>query len=291
MPDVSLKLDDLASLPTDNSNSSRQQRRLVSTISSGTQKVSGTSSRQCCLHFLLSPRSFHATAFGDAHYLSEIAFRRNKLLPPHHDVRAHIEPTDSDISIKASLAFRSIGYRAEPLADFKSLGVPFDIESGSVANDGAGRVLRSKTYDENNEDLKNLNIDPQTKIKSAVRIAASNVVSTSSTTFPALYVAGWLKTGPTGVIATTMYDSFAVGDAITADWELHKRRQENITRTGAKNDPASVKRLLHEKGIRAVSWRDWKVIDAAERERGKVLGKPRDKFLSKNDMLHLLDCK
>jgi adrenodoxin-NADP+ reductase len=50
-----------------------------------------------------------------------------------------------------------------------------------------------------------------------------------------------------------------------------------------------VKEEVMSKGVRPLSWRDWKVIDHAERERGKAKGKEREKFASVAEMLKVLD--
>jgi len=45
---------------------------------------------------------------------------------------------------------------------------------------------------------------------------------------------------------------------------------------------------LKDKGVRVVSFSDWKKIDAAEMERGKPIGKPREKFVKVEEMLAVL---
>jgi ferredoxin--NADP+ reductase len=46
--------------------------------------------------------------------------------------------------------------------------------------------------------------------------------------------------------------------------------------------------LLGQKKVRVVTFNDWEKIDAAEIERGKKAGKPREKFTSVEEMLSVL---
>ncbi len=50
-----------------------------------------------------------------------------------------------------------------------------------------------------------------------------------------------------------------------------------------------VKEEAEKRGLRRVSWQDWKKIDAEERKRGTVKGKEREKFTKLDDMLAVLD--
>ena len=92
-------------------------------------------------------------------------------------------------------------------------------------------------------------------------------------TLPGLYCAGWVKRGPAGVIANTMEDSFATAEAIAQDW--HEKRPF----LGGEGDVTQ--------GLRSTSWEDWLRIDAAERARGKRVGKEREKFTSVQEMLNV----
>ena len=49
-----------------------------------------------------------------------------------------------------------------------------------------------------------------------------------------------------------------------------------------------MKREVETKSLRRTNWADWKAIDAVEIERGKQLGKPREKITDVGDMLKLL---
>ncbi|MEE8262529.1 MAG: hypothetical protein V3R83_08720 [Gammaproteobacteria bacterium] len=98
---------------------------------------------------------------------------------------------------------------------------------------------------------------------------------------PALYATGWIKRGPTGIIGTNRADSVATVKALLED--LGKLSDD--TKPGADG----LYPLLAERGIRVISFANWREIDAAEVERGKPKGKPREKFTTVKDMLEVLN--
>jgi ferredoxin--NADP+ reductase len=96
---------------------------------------------------------------------------------------------------------------------------------------------------------------------------------------PNLYLSGWIKRGPSGVIGTNKSDAAAT---------VQKMIEDIAGRTDEPNPAKSreaVDALLRERDVRVVTFADWKRIDQLERERGKKLGKVRDKFTRVADML------
>ncbi|MCZ6688275.1 MAG: FAD-dependent oxidoreductase [Planctomycetota bacterium] len=97
---------------------------------------------------------------------------------------------------------------------------------------------------------------------------------------PGFYAVGWIKRGPSGVIGTNKPDSHATVQSLLADVpELEPCPDP---------DPEAVRNILTRKGIHIVSFPDWRKIDAAEVENGKRLGKPREKFVTVEEMLAVL---
>ncbi len=94
---------------------------------------------------------------------------------------------------------------------------------------------------------------------------------------PGLYVAGWIKRGPSGIIGTNKPDSFETVKHLLADAPslppCEKPSREELLA------------LLGERGVRVVTYDDWRRIDAAEVLRGSPLGKPREKFANIMEML------
>jgi ferredoxin--NADP+ reductase len=89
---------------------------------------------------------------------------------------------------------------------------------------------------------------------------------------PREYVVGWAKRGATGVIGTNKPDAAATVRLMLED-------VPHITPAADEDaDPDAIVHLLEARGIRYVSWQDWKLIDAAEVEAGRRQGRPRVKF-------------
>ena len=106
-------------------------------------------------------------------------------------------------------------------------------------------------------------------------------VAIGSSVVAGLYVCGWSKRGPSGTIGTNRGCGMATAEAILAD--LPARAGQ---RTG---DPGALLARLNTRVARVVSFGDWATIDAAEKRRGALCGKPREKFVSVPDMLAAAD--
>ncbi|KAH8263935.1 hypothetical protein KR038_007517 [Drosophila bunnanda] len=143
--------------------------------------------------------------------------------------------TDSTERLPSDLILRSIGYKSSCVDS----GINFDTRRGRVHNT-EGRAL--KDVDK---------IDP------------------------GLYVAGWLGTGPTGVILTTMSGAFAVAKSICDDIAT------NVL------DTTSAKPGYDADDKRVVTWDGWRRIDEFESNAGKAKGKPREKIVSIEEMLRV----
>lgn len=92
---------------------------------------------------------------------------------------------------------------------------------------------------------------------------------------PGIYASGWVATGPTGVILTTMNNAFSVADTICKDLD-----------SGALKC-YSGKRGLDIKNYRVVSWQGWEKINTFEIEQGKKINKPREKIVNIEQMLKI----
>ena len=98
---------------------------------------------------------------------------------------------------------------------------------------------------------------------------------------PGLYVAGWIKRGPSGVIGTNKPDSHETVHAMLEDVPV-------ITPCQVASSDA-VLEFLQQRGVRVVTFEDWRRIDQAEIDRGKAKNKPREKFTRVEEMLAVLD--
>jgi NADPH-dependent glutamate synthase beta subunit-like oxidoreductase len=95
-----------------------------------------------------------------------------------------------------------------------------------------------------------------------------------------LYVAGWIKRGPSGVISTNRPDGVTVAGYIHNDFEGENKE--------SKPGRDALQSMLQDRNVRAVSFDDWKKIEAAEFVNAEE-GRPRKKFVSVEAMLDVLD--
>ncbi|MFE3959876.1 FAD-dependent oxidoreductase [Nocardia sp. NPDC059091] len=119
--------------------------------------------------------------------------------------------------------------------------VPFDESAGVIPND-KGRVL-----------------------------AAGNPVA-------GVYVSGWIKRGPRGVIGSNRMDSQETVDQLIEDFTQGKLAAPQAGR-------AALEALLSERQPDQIGRDGWKAIDAAEKTAGKSAGRPRVKFTSVENLL------
>lgn len=104
-----------------------------------------------------------------------------------------------------------------------------------------------------------------------------------------MYVAGWAKRGPTGVIASTMEDAFGTADSLIHDIEAGMKMLNFEDGGSTGSGWEGLRREAEGRGVRATSWRDWLWIDHLEKEEGKKLGKEREKMTSVEEMLRCLE--
>ena len=92
-----------------------------------------------------------------------------------------------------------------------------------------------------------------------------------------LYSAGWVATGPMGVILSTMTNAFQVA----------KLMMNEINVDTNKSGDYELKNILAKKNVNVVDYKGWEKIDKEECERGKKLNKPREKIVNINEMLQI----
>ncbi len=97
-----------------------------------------------------------------------------------------------------------------------------------------------------------------------------------------LYVSGWIKRGPTGIIGTNRADSVATVKSLLDDLEMLDTGSE-------KSGADGVCKLLQSRSVRYVNFEEWKKIDQSEIDRGRPKNKPREKYTYIAEMLELLD--
>eukprot|EP01087_Luapelamoeba_hula_P009267 TRINITY_DN2383_c0_g3_i1.p3 TRINITY_DN2383_c0_g3~~TRINITY_DN2383_c0_g3_i1.p3 ORF type:complete len:116 (-),score=31.97 TRINITY_DN2383_c0_g3_i1:33-380(-) len=111
------------------------------------------------------------------------------------------------------------------------------------------------------------------------------MLGNSAEIIPGLYVSGWVKRGPSGVIGTNRTDAEETVDSLYKDITAGKLASTDAT-TATTNNP--VRELLESRGVQVVDFDGWKRIDQQEMARGKPRGKQeRDKFTVIAEMLRI----
>lgn len=152
--------------------------------------------------------------------------------------RSSITATERRTTLPCQLFIRSVGYRGRPLAR-----VPFDTKTGLIPCDTAGRVL-----------------DLDGKV------------------VPGLYVSGWMRRGPSGVIGTNKKDAQEVATALLAD-----------SLPGPSAGPQEYQAFRQDLiGRGAVSKEDWNLLDQWELRSGESSGKPRRKLVTLDQVMEAL---
>ncbi len=114
--------------------------------------------------------------------------------------------------------------------------------------------------------------------------AAGRVQDSRGQVLSGHYAVGWAKRGPTGLIGTNRADSAATVELMVQDAQAGKALDPT-------RNPEEIADILRARGIRPVSFAQWKLLDALEIERGRAAGKIRDKFSSVDEMLSALESR
>ena len=243
--DTNFNLPDSSLLPPEESNLPRTQRRLVALLRQGSIEQPNKAMKTWTLDSMLSPLNFVGTESKNR--LEAIMFGSNRFEDPaqRFQPQARVTPIEGSPEIAIPCS-----------AAFRSIGYK--------STEIAGMTDLSIDFDKSQGVILNDGFG---------RIVGLDSVS------PGLYCAGWVKRGPAGVIANTMEDSFATADAILHDWDEKQPFLQGGNGWDTISQEAAVRHL------QTTSWDDWLKIDAAEKARGKLVGKEREKFTSTQDML------
>lgn len=145
--------------------------------------------------------------------------------------------------------------QAEPTGEFEDLDV--------------GLVFRSVGY--RGVPLQGVPFDSR---KYVISNHAGRVVDESGAVVPRLYTAGWIKRGPSGVIGT---------NKPCAKESVEKIIEDGLTPPGSQD----LTDLLVSRGVRWVTFDDWKALDKLEVSRGGGT-RPRVKFTALDEMIEAL---
>ena len=261
-------------LPTDLKKLPRQLKRIADVVVKGSNTSKDEAQKEWEFQYMRSPVAFENSS-SDNETLGGVTFDGMEFtsdpssialddLNALREMRVRRKVDGKPKTFDTQLAFRSVGYQSEAIEGFEDIGVPFDTKMGIIPNDLYGRVIAPD--------------------RGPGGLTAGHV--------DGMYAAGWVKRGPTGVIASTMDDAFTTADVIARDW--HDGVPFIGSQTADMDPPIrggweALKDEASRRGIRRVSWEDWQVIDAEERRRGKEKGKEREKCKNVAEMLKILD--
>ena len=97
---------------------------------------------------------------------------------------------------------------------------------------------------------------------------------------PGLYVTGWIKRGPSGVIGTNKKDSQETTASLLEDLAAGKLPEPELAA-----DKTAIESLLAEREPDHITYEGWQAIDAAEQAAGEPHGRPRVKFCRVEEMI------
>lgn len=126
---------------------------------------------------------------------------------------------------------------------------------------------------------KSIKADNDLAFRNGVVINNKGVVEDGSKDLAKLYVAGWLGTGPVGVILHTMGNAFQVAKLMCDDL--------NRVNAKLKGGFEEIRKVISDNNINFVDWEGWEKIDKYEIEHGKSRGKPREKICSVDKMIEV----
>jgi hypothetical protein len=167
----------------------------------------------------------------------KLTFERTEFVNDDHS--KNVTGTGEYTVMDCDLIVRAIGYKNLPCP-----GVQFDTQLPKVKND-QGRVL-----------LANGNVHRGVYVSGYIHLT--------------IFTFRWLKTGPTGVIATTMYQS-----QITADYIIKDFASGDLS-DSAKPGRKGLMHILTRPNV--FNNQDWLDMDALEMTHGSAYGRPRIKL-------------
>jgi ferredoxin/flavodoxin---NADP+ reductase len=171
------------------------------------------------------------------------------------------------------IVFRYLTSPAELVGAGRVEGIRVTLESGESEVIETPLVLRSIGY--RGSQIDGLPFDAD---RGVVPNTDGRVTGDDGEPVPGVYVTGWIKRGPRGVIGTNRTCAEHTVAQVWADFDDGK-----LNRDVADRD--ALRRKLAELGAQPVDWRGWRNIDTAERKRGADASRPRVKFVDVDEML------
>ena len=110
---------------------------------------------------------------------------------------------------------------------------------------------------------------------------AGRVLDLDGAHVPGLYVNGWVKRGPVGLIGHTKGDAIETVGSLLADLET------GALPRAAEPSPDAVLEMLESRGLHYTTWEGWDLLDAHEISLGEPHGRPRVKVVDRETMVEV----
>jgi ferredoxin--NADP+ reductase len=147
--------------------------------------------------------------------------------------------------------------------------------TGQTFKIDAGLVFRSVGY--RGTPLAGLPFDERT---GRIPNEEGRITDATGAVLAGLYVVGWAKRGPSGLIGTNRADSVATVAHMLADAAAGGE--------GASMTSQQAASWVADSAPQHTTWADWQTLDGLERSRGEVSGRIRSKFTTVDEMLKAL---
>ena len=100
-----------------------------------------------------------------------------------------------------------------------------------------------------------------------------------------LFVTGWIKRGPSGIIGTNISDA---KDTVASVMKFIESKQDDSPQQSKEGRVGMREFLQSQEGIQAISWNQFLKIDAAETDSNRLRNdeQPREKILSIDEMIN-----
>jgi adrenodoxin-NADP+ reductase len=226
---------------------------LLETVAASPPSLPHSTTKHIYARFLMKPVEIQVEVEGGERRPTGVVFEKTRLEGPPFQQSA--VGTGEYIVIPCQLVLKSVGYRSVPIT-----GVPFDYSKNIIPSVG-GRVVVPTDAGETG---------------GGARV-------------PGLYVTGWIKRGPTGIILTNIVDAKETVAAVVHD--LAVSGLLSPTDVPATTDPMTCIPQMSEDTV--VTWRDFLNAELEETKRGSARhpAKVREKIVDVDEFLGFVRAK
>jgi adrenodoxin-NADP+ reductase len=220
------------------------------------------------LRFLLNPVRYEAVRIIDddsneSLRLKSVICERTKLIDGD-DVGAQQKAIGTGVfeKIDADLCLISIGYKGIPIDEYTKKN--FNTSKGILTNN-RGRVIESRVDDGGSMNMNLDNLAP-------------------------IYVSGWLKRGPSGIIGTNINDAKETVQSIIEDIIISNENQNQNDNKNNQNE-SSLEDILKERNIQYINWNGYynniNKYETTDDKHKRHIDQPREKIVDREQLIKI----